>query len=104
MILITFFAGLGLLYVGGEVLVRAAAALGQQMHMSPLVAGLTIVAFATSAPELAISLGAAINDLPGIAVGNVIGSNICNLALILGAVTLIKPAPIRETLVRRDVL
>jgi cation:H+ antiporter len=104
MTILIFFVGLGLLYAGGEVLVRAAAALGQRLHMSPLVAGLTIVAFATSAPELAISLDAAINDLPGLAIGNVIGSNICNLALILGVVTIIKPAPIRQTLVRRDVL
>lgn len=104
MTLILFFGGLALLYVGGEVFVRAAAALGKRLHMSPLVAGLTIVAFATSAPELAISLNAAVNDLPGLAIGNVIGSNICNLTLILGIVTIIKPAPVRQTLVRRDVL
>jgi len=99
-----FIAGLALLYAGGEVFVRSAAALGKSLHMSPLVIGLTIVAFATSAPELAISLIAAINDLPGLAVGNVIGSNICNLTLILGIVAIIKPAPVRETLLRRDVL
>lgn len=104
MILFNFFGGLVLLYVGGEALVRAAAALGLRLHMSPLVAGLTIVAFATSAPELAISLDAALNDLPGLAIGNVIGSNICNLGLILGAVTIIKAAPVRKSLVRRDVL
>lgn len=104
MTLLYFFGGLALLYFGGEVFVRAAAAIGKLLHMSPLVAGLTIVAFATSAPELAISLNAAINDQPGLAVGNVIGSNICNLALILGIVTIIKPAPVRKTLVRRDVL
>jgi cation:H+ antiporter len=101
---IYFFGGLALLYLGGEVFVRAAAAIGKRLHMSPLVAGLTIVAFATSSPELAISLNAALKDLPGLAVGNVIGSNICNLALILGIVTIIKPAPVRQTLVRRDVL
>jgi len=104
MTLIFFLGGLALLYVGGEVFVRAAAALGKRLHMSPLVAGLTIVAFATSAPELAISLSAAIDGLPGLAIGNVIGSNICNLALILGIVTIIKPAPVRRTLARRDVL
>jgi cation:H+ antiporter len=103
-VVLGFFAGLALLYIGGEALVRAASALGQRMHMSPLVAGLTLVAFATSAPELAISLGAAIRDLPGLAVGNVIGSNICNFGLILGITALIKPAPVRQTLVRRDVL
>ena len=104
MIFLTFILGLALLYVGGELLVRAAAALGQLLHMSPLVAGLTLVAFATSAPELAISMDAAIGDLPGLAIGNVVGSNICNLALILGIITIIKPAPIRQALVRRDVL
>lgn len=104
MTLIFFLGGLALLYVGGEVFVRAAAALGKRLHMSPLVAGLTIVAFATSAPELAISVSAAIDGLPGLTIGNVIGSNICNLALILGIVTIIKPAPVRQTLVRRDVL
>jgi len=104
MTVLIFFVGLLLLYAGGEALVRASAALGQRLHMSPLVAGLTIVAFATSAPELAISIDATLNDLPGLAIGNVIGSNICNLALILGLVVIIKPAPVRQTLVRRDVL
>jgi cation:H+ antiporter len=104
MTLIFFLGGLALLYGGGEILVASAAALGKRLHMSPLVAGLTIVAFATSAPELAISISAAINDLPGLAIGNVIGSNICNIALILGIVTILKPAPVRQTLVRRDVL
>jgi cation:H+ antiporter len=104
MTLIFFIGGLTLLYIGGEILVASAAALGKRLHMSPLVAGLTIVAFATSAPELAISVSAAVNDLPGLAIGNVIGSNICNIALILGIVTILKPAPVRQTLVRRDVL
>lgn len=104
MTVVYFFGGLALLYFGGEVFVRAAAALGKRLHLSPLVAGLTIVAFATSAPELAISLNAALRDLPGLAIGNVIGSNICNMALILGIVTIIKPAPVRQTIVRRDVL
>lgn len=104
MTVILFFVGLGLLFLGGEVFVRAAAAIGKRLHMSPMVAGLTIVAFATSAPELAISVNAAIADLPALAIGNVIGSNICNLALILGVVTIIKPAPVRQALIRRDAL
>lgn len=99
-----FFLGLVMLYLGGEGLVRSASAIGIRLHMSPLVAGLTIIAFATSAPELAISVGAALKDLPGLAVGNVIGSNICNLALILGVTAFVRPAPIRQSLVRRDVL
>jgi cation:H+ antiporter len=99
-----FFIGLALLYVGGEVFVRSAAAIGKRLHMSPLVAGLTIVAFATSAPELAIALNAALNELPGLAIGNVIGSNICNLALILGIVIVIRPASLRQAVVQRDAI
>jgi cation:H+ antiporter len=100
---LSFGAGLVLLFIGGEALVRAASAIGQRLHMSPAVAGLTIVALATSAPELAISMGAALNDLPALAIGNVIGSNICNLALILGIITIIRPTPIRGTLIRIDI-
>jgi cation:H+ antiporter len=102
--IIAFFGGVALLYAGGELLVRAAAALGRRAKLSPLVAGLTLVACATSAPELAISLDAALSNLPGLAIGNVIGSNTCNLALILGLVALVRPASVRHTLARRDVL
>ena len=104
MTLVAFFSGLILLYLGGEIFVRAAAALGEWLHLSPLVAGLTIVAFATSAPELAISLGAAIDDFPALAIGNVIGSNICNLALVLGFAVIIKPARISRALEPRDLM
>jgi cation:H+ antiporter len=99
-----FFIGLAMLYLGGEGLIRGAAAIGVRFHMSPLVVGLTLVAFATSAPELAIATDAALKDLPGLAVGNVVGSNICNLALIFGIVAIIKPAQVRQAIVRRDVL
>jgi cation:H+ antiporter len=72
--------------------------------MSPLIAGLTIVAFATSAPELAVSIDAALSGAPGLAVGNVVGSNICNLTLVAGTAALIKPPMLRDQLIRRDVL
>lgn len=98
-----FVAGLALLYGGGEGLVRSAAALGVRFGMSPLVAGLTIVSFSTSAPELAVSVDAALEGVPGLALGNVVGSNICNLALILGITALIKPPALRNDLVLRDV-
>ena len=101
---VLFFGGLALLYFGGESLVRGAAAIGVRMRLSPLVVGLTLIAFATSAPELAISLDAAFKGLSGFAVGNVVGSNICNLALIFGLVTIVKPARVGHALVRRDVL
>jgi cation:H+ antiporter len=101
--LVLFAGGIAMLYIGGEGLVRGAAALGARIGMTPLVVGLTIVAFSTSAPELAISIDAALRGVPGLAIGNVIGSNICNLALILGVTALIRPAYVRAHLVRRDV-
>lgn len=97
-----FFAGLALLWFGGEGLVRASAALGIRFGMTPLVVGLTIVAFATSAPELAVSLAAAFRDSPGLAVGNVVGSNICNITLVLGVTALIGRPRLKGQLVPRD--
>jgi len=99
-----FLAGLGLLYGGGEGLVRGAAAIGMRLGMSPLVAGLTIVALATSAPELAVSVGAALRNSPGLAVGNVVGSNICNITLVAGMTALVKPPKLKDQLIRRDVM
>lgn len=104
LVALNFIVGLALLYFGGEGLVRGAAALGIRLGISPLMAGLTIVAFATSAPELAVSVDAALRNEPGLSIGNVVGSNICNIALILGITALIKPPRLREHLVRRDVL
>ena len=89
-------AGLILLLFAGDYLVRGAAALAEKLGISPLIIGLTIVAFGTSAPELFVSLKAAFNDAPGIAVGNVVGSNIANVLLVLGAPALIKPVGCRE--------
>ncbi len=97
-----FFAGLALLWFGGEGLVRASAALGIRFGMTPLIVGLTIVAFATSAPELAVSLAAAFRDSPGLAVGNVVGSNICNITLVLGVTALIGRPRVKGQLQRRD--
>ncbi len=98
-----FAGGLLLLYLGGESLVSGAAAMGRRVGMMPLVAGLTIVAFATSAPELAVCLRAAINNEHGLALGNVVGSNICNLALVLGLTSLVRPSQVGERFLRRDV-
>ncbi|MDJ0654025.1 MAG: calcium/sodium antiporter [Xanthomonadales bacterium] len=98
-----FLAGLVLLYAGGESLVRGAASLGLRLGMTPLVVGLTIVAFATSAPELLVTTQAALQGEGGLAVGNVVGSNICNIGLILGITTLVRPTRIDVKLVRLDV-
>jgi cation:H+ antiporter len=83
--LVLFLAGLGLLVVGAELLVRGASKLAAAAGISPLIVGLTVVAFGTSAPELAVSVGSAYSGQADIAIGNVIGSNIFNVLLILGA-------------------
>jgi cation:H+ antiporter len=98
-----FVLGLVLLYIGGEGLVRGAATIGVRLGLTPLIAGLTIVGFATSAPELAVSMDAALRGAPGLSVGNVVGSNICNLALILGIAAIVKPASVRDALSRVDI-
>lgn len=89
-------AGLTLLLFAGDYLVRGAVALAEKLGISPLVIGLTIVAFGTSAPELLVSLKAAFNGVYGIAIGNVVGSNIANVLLVLGAPALIAPIACKE--------
>ncbi len=95
--------GLGLLVAGAEMLVRGGSALAARLGMSSLVIGLTIVAFGTSAPELAVSAKAALAGQPDIALGNVIGSNIFNVLFILGVSALITPLVVSQQLVRIDV-
>ncbi len=96
------FAGLAILIFSGDVLVRGAVGIATKFNVSTLVIGMTIVAFGTSAPELIVSLEAAIKNHSEIAVGNVIGSNIANLALVLGATVLIKPILIQRVTLRMD--
>ncbi|MFT6981331.1 MAG: cation:H+ antiporter [Crocinitomicaceae bacterium] len=83
--------GLVVLIFGGEFLVKGAVGFSTAMKVSPLIVGMTIVAFGTSAPELLVSLTSALDGNPGIAVGNVVGSNIANIALVLGITVLIFP-------------
>jgi cation:H+ antiporter len=87
--LILALAGLALLLAAGDILVRGAVALSLRLGVSALVIGLTVVAFGTSAPELLVSVQAALRGAPGIAVGNVVGSNIANILLVLGIPALI---------------
>jgi cation:H+ antiporter len=96
-------AGIVGLYVGAEVLVRGSSSLAIGFGISPLVVGLTIVAFATSSPELVVSIKAAIEGNPGIVVGNVVGSNICNIALILGVAALISPMQVKTQVIKREI-
>lgn len=101
--LIFFIIGLVLLIVGAEVLVRGAARLAAAFGIPPLVIGLTVVAFGTSSPELAVSVQSAWAGQPDLAVGNVLGSNIFNVLLILGLSALITPLAVSRQLVRLDV-
>jgi cation:H+ antiporter len=101
--LLFFAVGLALLIVGAEILVRGAASLAGAAGVSPLVIGLTIAAWATSAPELLVSVRAALTGQAGIALGNVVGSNILNVLLILGAAALVTPLAVAQRLVWLDV-
>ena len=92
--------GLILLIWSADRFVDGASATASHLGMSPLLIGLTIVAFGTSAPEILVSTMAALDDAPGLAIGNAIGSNIANIALVLGATALVSPLPIKGNLVR----
>ncbi len=95
--------GIGLLYAGGESLVRGAANLGRRLGLSPMVIGLTIVSMGTSSPELAASLAGVFKGAPAVAMGNIIGSNIANLSLVLGVTGAIWPLTIAARFIRREV-
>jgi cation:H+ antiporter len=95
--------GLGLLGTGANLLVRGASRLAEAVGLSPLIIGLTVVAYGTSAPEFAVSLKAAVSGQADIALGNVVGSNTFNVLFILGASALIAPLVVSQQLVRLDV-
>lgn len=95
--------GLVLLGFGAEGLVRGSASAALRLGVAPLVVGLTIVAFGTGSPELVVSISAALNGNSSIALGNVVGSNITNIALILGAAAVVRPMTVRATVIRREV-
>ncbi len=96
-------AGIVLLYLGGEGLVRGAVRLARSLGISPLVIGLTIVAFGTSSPELFANLAAVLGGTPQLAFGNIVGSNIANIGLILGLSATIAVIQVRSVVVRREV-
>ena len=94
--------GLAGLIIGGELLVRGASGLAVAARISPLVIGITVVSFGTSAPELAVTVQAALAGAPALAVGNVVGSNIANILLILGVAALIAPLAVESRIVKVD--
>ena len=101
--LLLLVIGLALLWKGADLLVGGAVGLAERMGVSHLVVGLTIVAMGTSAPEVAASIAAALSGKGDIAVGNVFGSNVANLALVGGVVALIRPLCVQATTLRREV-
>ncbi len=95
--------GLIFLFIGAEGLIRGASALALRVGITPLVVGLTVVAFGTSTPELVVSLKAALIGNSSISLGNVVGSNIANIALILGIAALIRPLDVHANVIRREI-
>ena len=100
--ILQFVGGFVLLLFGAEYLVRGAVSLARRLNVSPMIIGMTIVAYGTTSPELVVSLQAAIDGLPGISVGNVVGSNIANILLILGLSAVIFPIVVKPKTLYRD--
>ncbi|MCH7866449.1 MAG: calcium/sodium antiporter [Myxococcales bacterium] len=100
--LLQMVGGMTILVLGGDLMVRGASSLARSLGISPLAVGLTVVAFGTSAPELAVSLGAAFNGSGNLAFGNIFGSNLANIGLIIGLSALIRPLPIDGLVTRRE--
>ena len=98
-----FILGLGLLYYGADYLVKGGASIALKLKVSPLVIGLTLVAYGTSAPELVVSVDASLKGLGDVSIGNVVGSNICNIALILGLCAAITPLKVHPELLKKDI-
>jgi len=100
--IIYLVSGILLLTVGGEILIRGALSASNRMGISPLLIGLVVVGFGTSSPELAVSVEAALSSSPDISVGNVVGSNIGNVLLILGICAIISPIAVKPSALTRD--
>lgn len=97
-----FSVGLTLLYFGAEWLVSGSSSIALRLGITPLIVGCTVVAFGTSAPELVVSMAAVHGGADDISVGNIVGSNIANLALILGTAAIIRPMVVQSTVIRRE--
>ncbi len=103
MLIFLFIFGLVFLIFGAEALVRGSSRLAAALGISPLIIGLTVVAFGTSSPEFAVTINAAFSGQPDIGMGNIVGSNILNILLILGAAAIISPLSVCQQLIRIDV-
>ncbi len=101
--LVQLLGGFGAIYFGAEWLVRGSARIASTMGISPVVVGLTLVALGTSAPELVVGIFAVLRDDGGLLMGNVLGSNLANIGLILGATALITPLGVADRVITRDI-
>jgi cation:H+ antiporter len=99
---ILFIAGITGVYFGAEWLVKGSSKLSRDLGIKPIVIGLTVVAFGTSSPELAVSLTASIKGSNDIAIGNIIGSNIANIGLILGISAIVLPLQVERIIMKRE--
>lgn len=100
--LLFIFLGFFLLVIGGEFIVRSSVALSLKFNISKFIIGMTVVSFATSLPELIVSVNAALNDSPAIALNNVIGSNIANIGLVLGLISILGSISVDNNFYKRD--
>ncbi|MEJ2274886.1 MAG: calcium/sodium antiporter, partial [Woeseiaceae bacterium] len=100
--LLLIVAGLALLIWGADRFVHGAASGARNLGVAPLLVGLTVVAFATSAPEILVSIVAALQQEPGLAFGNAIGSNIVNIGLVLGVTAMVRPIKLESATLRRE--
>jgi cation:H+ antiporter len=101
--LLMFAGGLGLLLLGGRLLVSASVDAARRLHVSTLVVGLTLVAWGTSAPELALNIVSALKGRADLSLGNIVGANICNMALVLGVCAVIKPLVVQQRLIAVEI-
>ncbi|MDG4812435.1 calcium/sodium antiporter [Hydrogenovibrio sp. 3SP14C1] len=100
--LITLFVGLALLVWSSDLFIEGAASTAIHMNISPLIIGVVVLGFGTSAPEILVAILASIDDSPGLAIGNVVGSNIANIGLVLGVTAIISPVVIKSSLLKRE--
>ena len=100
---IIFLIGIALLYIGGVLFIRGSSDVARIFNIRPLIVGVVIIAFATSSPEFFVSLLAAIKNSHGLAIGNIVGSCICNIGMVLGLSAIIRPIKVDVSILRREI-